>query len=508
GLNRWAETAHVRPAAAAPQTAPGGLWRRGHIRNSAADRDRASPARSRRAGCGAPATRRPQRAPVRPRRPSTCSWRRARAPTRASPRSISRARPAAPRPRTERSCLPRDRARRTHSETAAARRSRTAATRGATVGRSAHRGAPARTVRAAPASAPAPPRRARRAARRRSVAPPATAQPRPARRPTPPSVLEDGVNRVAGELGASVQRDQLDEEGEGVHFPTEAGHQLGGRARGAARGQQVVDDQHPLPLLHRIVVNLERIGAVLEGIGRGDALRRQLARLAHGREPRADAIGDGGAEDEPAALDADDEIDPLVPEREREAVDGGAEAGRVLHQRGDVVEEDAGLGEIGDVANLAFQIIHGQVTEKPVSRPAGSRSSTSTWSTRAPGGPWRSARSKRSIASASPSASASTRRSGRLRTQPCTPSRSAVSRAKYLNPTAWTRPVIRNRLATRTGDDNREGDRARRDGWKAGRRNGKAKGAEGRRRPPSPFPFLAARHDFSSRYRSPFATPS
>ena len=43
-----------------------------------------------------------------------------------------------------------------------------------------------------------------------------------------------------------------------------------------------------------------------------------------GDEPGAEAIGHGRAEDEPAALDADDEVDALVHERHREAVDRGA----------------------------------------------------------------------------------------------------------------------------------------------------------------------------------------
>ena len=40
----------------------------------------------------------------------------------------------------------------------------------------------------------------------------------------------------------------------------------------------------------------------------------------------------------------------------RERVDRGAEARRLAQQRGDVVEEDAGLREIGDVSNVRFEI--------------------------------------------------------------------------------------------------------------------------------------------------------
>ena len=51
--------------------------------------------------------------------------------------------------------------------------------------------------------------------------------------------------------------------------------------------------------------------------------------------------------------------------------------------------------------------------------------------------------------SSSPSATASTRPSGRLRTTPVSPSRRAMSWVKYRNPTPCTRPLTRNRRATR-----------------------------------------------------------
>src|SRR5262249_17450442 len=159
-----------------------------------------------------------------------------------------------------------------------------------------------------------------------------------------------------------------------------------------------------------------------------------------------------------------DDVDALILEGRRQAVDGGVQAGRVLEQRGDVVEENAGFRKIGNVSNLALQIVHGHDAENPVSRPVGGSESTSTTSTRAPRGPRRSARSKRSRASASPSAWASTRPSGRLRTHPCTPSRSAASCVKKRNPTPCTRPLIRNLRAVRIADDT--GD----EGWKERRR--------------------------------------
>ncbi len=62
-------------------------------------------------------------------------------------------------------------------------------------------------------------------------------------------------------------------------------------------------------------MHLERVAAVFELVGRTDAGRRQLARLAHKGEAGANAVGDHCAQDEPAALDPDDDVDALVVER-------------------------------------------------------------------------------------------------------------------------------------------------------------------------------------------------
>ena len=91
--------------------------------------------------------------------------------------------------------------------------------------------------------------------------------------------------------------------------PAQLLHELHRRARRAAGRQQVVHDQHPLPGGDRVAVHLEAVGAVLQRIAGADRCRRQLSELAHRHEPGAEAIRDRAAEDEAAALDADDQID-------------------------------------------------------------------------------------------------------------------------------------------------------------------------------------------------------
>src|SRR5712671_1438775 len=87
------------------------------------------------------------------------------------------------------------------------------------------------------------------------------------------SVLEDAVQLIAGELLSSFQELELDEKYQGVNHAAERLHEIAGRLRRPAGRQQVVHDQHSLPGCHRIVVDLEGVGPVLEcvagALGRG-----------------------------------------------------------------------------------------------------------------------------------------------------------------------------------------------------------------------------------------------
>src|SRR5262249_3626929 len=154
------------------------------------------------------------------------------------------------------------------------------------------------------------------------------------------------------------------------------------RARGAAGREQVVDDQHLLSLVDRVAVHLEAVGAVFERVAHADRRVRKLPDLAYGNEARADPIRDRGAEDEPAALDPDDERDAVPAVRIRERVDRETESLRVAQERRDVVKENAGFRKVRHVANAILECLHGYLIENPVLRPSGAQSSTCTASTR------------------------------------------------------------------------------------------------------------------------------
>ena len=79
--------------------------------------------------------------------------------------------------------------------------------------------------------------------------------------------------------------------------------------RGAARGDQVVDQNDALAGLHRVLVHLHLVDAVFERIGDRHRGVRQLALLADRHEAGRELVGDRAAEDEAARLDARDLVD-------------------------------------------------------------------------------------------------------------------------------------------------------------------------------------------------------
>ena len=101
---------------------------------------------------------------------------------------------------------------------------------------------------------------------------------------------------------------QLDDEAQAHQAPAQPLHQRRHRRGRAARGQHVVEYQHPGAGRDGVLVHFQPVRAVLQrvfyALGRG----RQLARLAHRHEARAQRIGDGRREDEPARLDAHDDV--------------------------------------------------------------------------------------------------------------------------------------------------------------------------------------------------------
>ena len=114
----------------------------------------------------------------------------------------------------------------------------------------------------------------------------------------------------------------------------------------------------------------------------------------------------------------------------------------------------AGLAEgsrEGEPAEAGVQAIAGILDRLPADLtrnpliPSGGSACTRTSSTTAAGGPCRDHSTRRSTSPAAPSKTASTSPSGRFRTQPLTPCRSAIRRQVSRKNTPCTRPEISSR---------------------------------------------------------------
>ena len=103
-------------------------------------------------------------------------------------------------------------------------------------------------------------------------------------------------------------------------------------------------------------VGLEGVGAVLELVGGGDGLARQLVGLAGEDQALSGAVGEGGAEDEAAGFGGEDAVVVEAVGGEGEGVDGGVQGLAVLDEGGYVLEGDAGGGEVGYGADEALEV--------------------------------------------------------------------------------------------------------------------------------------------------------
>ena len=121
-----------------------------------------------------------------------------------------------------------------------------------------------------------------------------------------PVVREKRHDPVRAEARGAPEVDQLDQERETDHgAPGPANELLGGQG-GAARGQQVVDHQHPGVPHQGIDVEFQRIVPVLQPVGLAERFARELPRLAHRHEPTTQRGSQSTPEDESPGLDAHD----------------------------------------------------------------------------------------------------------------------------------------------------------------------------------------------------------
>lgn len=126
------------------------------------------------------------------------------------------------------------------------------------------------------------------------------------------------------------------------------------------RRDDIVHYQHRLAWGNRVLLDLEEVLAVLLFVAGLLGRAWQLARLPHGGEAGAQAQGEGGAEEEAAGVQADDDVwGAAMVEGEHlelEGADEGGVEGRVGEEGEDIDEVDAGDGEVGEVSQGRLEL--------------------------------------------------------------------------------------------------------------------------------------------------------
>jgi hypothetical protein len=167
--------------------------------------------------------------------------------------------------------------------------------------------------------------------------------------------VEKAEDVVVGEAVAAAEEVEFDGDAEGGDFAAQALDEFDGGLHGAASGEEVVDDDDALAGTDGVLVDLEGVGAVLEIVLDGFSGGGELAGFADGDKAGVEAVGERGAEDKAAGFDAEDDVYVLADVVLREGVDELGEAGAVLEDGGDVVEEDAGAREVRDGADEGLE---------------------------------------------------------------------------------------------------------------------------------------------------------
>ena len=170
-----------------------------------------------------------------------------------------------------------------------------------------------------------------------------------------------GKDGIALQLVAAVEEGQFDEEFDFDDPTAELFDQAGGGGGGAAGGQQVVHEQHPLARLDGVGVQLERGAAIFQVVTGLYGAMGQFAGFAHERQAGVELERDAGAEGEATGLDDGHLGDMVAGVPAGQEINGGAQQPGIGEHRRDVFEQDAGLGEVGHVADGVSDVVEQHV---------------------------------------------------------------------------------------------------------------------------------------------------
>ena len=159
------------------------------------------------------------------------------------------------------------------------------------------------------------------------------------------------MDRVTDQFISTLKALEFNEKVESGDFASQLANEGHRRGRRTPGGQQVVHDQHPFSHTNRIAMDGKGVRTVLEAVFDFKIVGRQFAGLPDWNKPGVQPVRQYPAENEPARFDTDDFCDPLSLIVGGQFTDNRRQGLGVFKQRGDIVEENTGLGEVGDLAN-------------------------------------------------------------------------------------------------------------------------------------------------------------
>ncbi len=155
---------------------------------------------------------------------------------------------------------------------------------------------------------------------------------------------------------------EFDEEGGANHLAAEPLDEIDRSDGGAAGGQQVVDDENTHAGANRVGVDFEGRGPILEVVVGANGLVGQVPELARRHEAGAEPVDEPGGEKKAAAFHRDDAVHGR--DVSRHPIERPAEELGVGQDGRDVLEQDAGAREVGDLADRAIHRL-GQLVHRP-----------------------------------------------------------------------------------------------------------------------------------------------
>lgn len=146
---------------------------------------------------------------------------------------------------------------------------------------------------------------------------------------------------------------EFDQKGAGENGGTEAMAEVNGCGNSASRGEEVVDNDHPSAGLEGVGVHFQRCGSVFQIVVGRNRMGRKFAFFSDENDASAQGVGKSAPENKSSGVYGHDGVGFLGTEGVGHQVNKIPESAGVGANRGDVLENDAGFGEIRHVANAA-----------------------------------------------------------------------------------------------------------------------------------------------------------